>query len=156
MSHSLQHELRQRVPFTDIEEEVFLGVLRTADALLQPEAALLRAHDLSFAQFNVLRILRGAGPDGASCGDIAERMVKRDPDVTRLLDRLEDRGLVRRVRDGRDRRVVMAAITEAGQALIAPLDDAVPAVHREQLGHMTREQLETLAELLAVARTPPD
>jgi DNA-binding MarR family transcriptional regulator len=155
MPRSLQREIRQRVPFADIEEEVFLSVLRTADALLQPEAALLRTHDLSFAQFNVLRILRGAGADGASCGDIAERMVKRDPDVTRLLDRLEERGLVRRFRDRRDRRVVMAAITDAGRALIAPLDESVPAVHREQLRHMTRKQLETLAHLLALARTPP-
>ena len=155
MPRALQHELRQTVPFTSIEEEVFLNVLRTADALLQPEAALLRTHDLSFAQFNVLRILRGAGKGGASCGDIAERMVKRDPDITRLLDRLEERGLVRRFRDADDRRVVMAAITDAGRALIAPLDDAVPAVHRKQLRHLSRKQLETLAELLALARTPP-
>jgi|SRR5690606_22339757 len=155
MPRALQDEIRQNMPFPSIEEEVFLSALRTADALLQPEAALLRAHDLSFAQFNVLRILRGAGSQGASCGDIAGRMVKRDPDITRLLDRMEERGLVRRFRDADDRRVVMAAITEAGRALIAPLDDAVPAVHRRQLGHMSRKQLETLAELLALARTPP-
>lgn len=155
MTSPLQRELRQGTPFTNLEEEVFLNVLRTADALLQPEAALLRTHDLSFAQFNVLRILRGAGADGASCGDIADRMVNRDPDVTRLLDRLDERGLVRRFRDARDRRVVVAAITEAGRALLAPLDDAVPAVHRDQLRHMTRQQLETLAELLTLARTPP-
>lgn len=155
MPKTLQQELRQQVPFANLEVEVFLGVLRTADVLLAPEAALLRQHDLTFAQYNVLRILRGAGAAGASCGEIAERMVSRDPDVTRLLDRLEARGLVRRLRDERDRRVVRATITRAGRALLAPLDESLPAVHRRQLGHLSRRQLETLAELLALARTPP-
>src|SRR5690606_2208029 len=125
------------------------------DGIPRPGVARPGAPDLSCAQCNVPRVVRGAGSQGASCGDIAGRMVKRDPDITRLLDRMEERGLVRRFRDADDRRVVMAAITEAGRALIAPLDDAVPAVHRRQLGHMSRKQLETLAELLALARTPP-
>ena len=141
--------------FPDIEEMVFQQVLRTAEALLEPEVALLRAADLSFAQYNVLRILRGAGAEGLPCGEIAARMVNRDPDITRLLDRLESRDLVRRSRDEQDRRVVVADITAAGLAVLKPLDGPVARVHRDQLAHMSREQLESLAELLEIARTPP-
>ena len=142
-------------PPAGIEETVFQQVLRTADALLEPEAALLREADLSFAQYNVLRILRGAGAEGLPCGEIAERMVNRDPDITRLLDRLEARGLMRRARDRRDRRVVVAGITAAGLAVLRPLDGPVTRVHRDQLAHMTRKELETLIGLLEKARTPP-
>jgi DNA-binding MarR family transcriptional regulator len=138
-----------------IEETVFQQILRTAEALLGPEVALLRAADLTFAQYNVLRILRGAGAGGLPCGEIAARMVNRDPDITRLLDRLEARGLVRRSRDARDRRVVVADITPTGLAVLKPLDGPVTRVHRDQLAHMSRGQLERLAELLELARTPP-
>ena len=154
MPSALMRELRQEKPFANLEEEVFLGILRTGDALLQGEVDILRTAELSFAQYNVLRILRGAGVSGASCGDIAERMVNRDPDLTRLLDRLETRGLVHRARAPEDRRVVVATITPAGRELLNQLDGKVAAVHRDQLGHLTREQLETLGELLALARTP--
>jgi DNA-binding MarR family transcriptional regulator len=139
----------------DIEEMVFQHVLRTAEAMLAPEEALLRAADLSFPQYNVLRILRGAGAGGLPCGEIAARMVNRDPDITRLLDRLEARGLVRRSRDQRDRRVVVADITAEGLAALKPLDGPVARVHRDQLAHMSRRQLETLIELLEIARTAP-
>ena len=152
MASALMRELRQGKPFANLEEEVFLGVLRTGDALLTGEVEVLRTAELSFAQYNVLRILRGAGASGASCGEIAERMVNRDPDLTRLLDRLEARGLVRRERDSEDRRVVVATITAAGRDLLGHLDAKVAAVHREQLRHMSRTQLETLSELLALAR----
>jgi DNA-binding MarR family transcriptional regulator len=155
MTSRLGRELRQGKPFANLEEEVFLNVLRTGDALLQGEVEVLRGAELTFPQYNVLRILRGAGAAGASCGQIGERMVTRDPDLTRLLDRLEARGLVRRARDARDRRVVVAAITEAGLAVLKSLDAPVARVHRERLRHLSREQLETLAELLALARTPP-
>jgi DNA-binding MarR family transcriptional regulator len=134
---------------------VFQHVLRTAEALLEPEAALLRAADLSFAQYNVLRILRGAGVGGLPCGEIAARMINRDPDITRLLDRLEARGVVRRSRDEQDRRVVVADITAGGLAVLKGLDGPVARVHRDQLAHMSREQLDALAELLEIARTPP-
>ncbi|MDQ3138438.1 MAG: MarR family transcriptional regulator [Gemmatimonadota bacterium] len=133
---------------------MFLNVLRTGDALLQREAEALRAMELTFAQYNVLRILRGARPQGATCGEVGERMVNRDPDVTRLLDRLEARELVRRSRHAQDRRVVVAVITEKALALLKPLDAAVPRLHREQLRHMSRAQLELLAKLLVLARTP--
>jgi DNA-binding MarR family transcriptional regulator len=156
MPSTLGRELRQGKPFANLEEEVFLNVLRTGDALLQGETEVLRSAELTFPQYNVLRILRGAGAAGASCGEIGERMVNRDPDLTRLLDRLEARGLVGRSRDTRDRRVVVATITEDGKAVLRSLDAAVARVHREQLRHMTRQQLETLAELLALARNAPE
>lgn len=155
MTTPLARELRQNKPFANLQEEVFLNVLRTGDALLRGEVEVLRTAELSFPQYNVLRILRGAGRDGLPTGGIAERMVNRDPDLTRLLDRLEARRLVRRSRDGADRRVIVAAITEAGRKLLSRLDDRVSDVHRNQLRHMSRTQLQTLAELLVLARNPP-
>jgi DNA-binding MarR family transcriptional regulator len=146
---------RQGAPFANLEEMVFRNALRTAEALLQAETELLKGVELSFPQYNVLRILRGAGATGLACGDIAERMIDRDPDITRLLDRLEARGLVSRERDERDRRVVIAQLTPAGASLLRTLDAPVARVHRDQLGHMSRAQLTTLAELLELARTPP-
>ena len=152
---TLRRELRQGKPFASLEEMVFLSLLRTGDALLEGETALLRAPGLSFAQYNVLRILRGAGTDGLACGEIAGRMVNRDPDITRLLDRLESRGLVSRTRDADDRRVVLARIRAEGLAVLQQLDAPIVHLHREQLAHMSRKQLRALAGLLEVARTPP-
>lgn len=155
MPSTLRNEIKQNKPFTSLEELVFLDALRTVGKLLDPEAALLRTHDLSFAQYNVLRILRGAREAGLSCGEISERMVHRDPDVTRLLDRLAGRGLVRRERAESDRRVVLSWITDEGLTLLQSLDEPINRLHKAQLGHMTQSQLETLAELLELARTPP-
>jgi DNA-binding MarR family transcriptional regulator len=151
----LQREIRQRKPFGSREEEVFLNLVRTAGVLVGREEALLREADLSFAQYNVLRILRGAGDEGCSCGAIAERMVHRDSDITRLLDRLERRGLVRRARDAGDRRVILARISADGLALLARLDGPVAEVHKAQLRHMKRRDLDELIRLLEAARTPP-
>ncbi|MCC6318114.1 MAG: MarR family transcriptional regulator [Gemmatimonadaceae bacterium] len=153
MQSLLQRDLRQDKPFGSLEEVVFLNLLRTADDLLQGEVAVLRTADLSFAQYNVLRVLRGAGKDGLPCSAIAERLVNRDPDVTRLLDRLEQRRLVERARDSADRRVVLATITRDGLQLLKDLDGPVSAVHRDQLAHLSRRQLEQLSGLLEAART---
>jgi DNA-binding MarR family transcriptional regulator len=155
MNTALQRELRQDKPFTSIEEIVFLDVLRTADVLLQGEIAVLRSEELSFPQYNVLRILRGAGKHGLPSMAIGERMVHRDSDVTRLLDRLEERGLVARARGATDGRVVLASVTKDGLALLKRLDAPVLKVHTDQLSHLSRSQLETLARLLEAARTPP-
>ncbi len=106
------------------EEAAFLDLLRTTDMLSRGLVKLLKAEDLSSTQYNVLRILRGA-PDGLSCGEIASRMITRDPDVTRLLDRLEKRELISRCRETKDRRSVMAKITRAGLKLLARLDEPV-------------------------------
>jgi len=133
------------------EEAAFLDLLRTCDLLSRGPAQLLRAEDLSATQYNVLRILRGAR-DGLPCGEIANRMITRDPDVTRLLDRLEKRGLIARWRESRDRRMVLARITPGGLKLLAHLDEPVQEVHRRQLGHLGKDRLRALAALLGVAR----
>ena len=113
---------------------------------------VLKAEELSATQYNVLRILRGS-LEGLACGEIASRMITRDPDVTRLLDRLEKRGLISRCRETKDRRTVMARITPEGLKLLARLDEPVQAGHRKQLGHLGRERLRLLTELLSAARS---
>ncbi len=134
------------------EEGAFLDLLRTTDMLSRGLIQVLKTEGLSATQYNVLRILRGA-PEGLSCGEIASRMITRDPDVTRLLDRLEKRGLISRCRETKDRRTVMARITPDGLKLLSRLDEPVQAAHRKQLGHLGRERLRTLTELLRVSRS---
>lgn len=134
------------------EELAFLDLLRTCDLLSRGPAQVLKAEDLSATQYNVLRILRGA-PEGLPCGEIATRMITRDPDVTRLLDRLVKRGLISRSRETtNDRRMVIAQITPQGLKLLARLDDPVQQAHRKQLGHLGKSQLLALKQLLAAAR----
>ena len=111
-----------------------------------------QAEDLSATQYNVLRILRGS-PAGLPCGEIASRMITRDPDVTRLLDRLEKRALISRCRETKDRRTVMARMTPEGLILLARLDEPVRAAHRKQLGHLGRDRLRILTELLRASRS---
>jgi DNA-binding MarR family transcriptional regulator len=134
------------------EEAAFLDLLRTTDMLSRGLVTILKPEDLSSTQYNVLRILRGA-PEGLPCGEIAKRMITRDPDITRLLDRLEKRGLISRSREARDRRTVMARIIGAGQKLLARLDEPVQAAHRKQLGHLARGRLRLLTDLLREARS---
>jgi len=136
----------------NLEETVFQSLLLAADRLLRGEIEVLRLADLTFPLYNVLRILRGARPDGLSCGAISERMLSRDSDLTRLLDRLEDRGLVNRIRDSKDRRIVTAQISAEGLKLLRKLDGPVERVHRDQLKHMTPAQLEQLRALADLAR----
>src|SRR5205807_3787885 len=135
------------------EEAAFLDLLRTCDLLSRGPAQFLKSEDLSPTQYNVLRILRGAPPAGLPCGEIASRMITRDPDITRLLDRLEKRELISRCRETKDRRMVVARITPRGLKLLARLDVPVQEAHRKQLGHLGRERLRALTELLYVART---
>src|SRR5580698_1251835 len=135
-----------------LEEDVFVSLHRTADLLARSAEKVLRDQDISPNQYNVLRILRGA-PEGLPCGEIAKRMITRDPDITRLLDRLEKRGLISRSREARDRRTVMARITGAGLKLLARLDEPVQAAHRKQLGHLARGRLRLLTDLLREARS---
>src|SRR5271163_4398694 len=133
------------------EEDAFLDLLRTCDLLSRGPAQVLKTEDLSATQYNVLRILRGT-PEGLPCGEIASRMITRDPDITRLLDRLEKRSLISRCRETEDRRMVMARITPDGLKLLARLDVPVEEAHRSQLGHLGKDRLWALAELLAAAR----
>lgn len=129
----------------------FLELCRTTDVLSRRLSGVLKAEELSSNQYNVLRILRGA-PEGLPCGEIGSRMITRDPDITRLLDRLEKRNLISRSRDTRDRRTVMGRITPAGLELLARMDEPVREAHRSQLGHLGRERLRALNELLQIAR----
>jgi len=134
------------------EETAFLDLLRTTDMLSRGLVRVLKTEEVSSTQYNVLRILRGAS-EGLPCGEVANRMITRDPDVTRLLDRLEKRGLISRRRETTDRRTVIARITKEGLELLARLDEPVQSAHRKQLGHMERERLGALAELLQLARS---
>ena len=113
---------------------------------------MLKPHGLSPTQFNALRILRGAGDGGRTCTEIAERMINRDPDITRLLDRLERRGLVARSREGRDRRVIITRINQAGLELLRALDRPVEELNRKMLGALGAERLQALIGLLEVIR----
>jgi len=152
MRTRLRDDIKQQRPFESLEQEALLNVLRTADALMQEIAAVLKPFKLSHSQYNVLRILRGASPDGLACQEISERMISRDPDITRLLDRLEARGLVTRTRDQEDRRVVTARITLEGLRLLEALDELIAEVDRYALQHLGEQQLRTLIQLLELAR----
>jgi DNA-binding MarR family transcriptional regulator len=134
-----------------LEETAFLELLRTTDQLSRGMSQLLKTEDISSNQYNVLRILRGA-PDGLPCGELGNRMITRDPDITRLLDRLEKRELISRCRESQDRRMVMAKITPEGLKLLARMDKPVLAMHRSQLGHLGPARLRQLTELLQVSR----
>jgi DNA-binding MarR family transcriptional regulator len=133
------------------EEAAFLDLLRTADILSRGLVRVLKKERLSMTQYNVLRILRGA-PPGLPCGEIATRMITRDPDVTRLLDRLEKRELISRCRETKDRRTVRARISIKGLKLLARLDEPVEAAHRRQLGHLGEKRLQNLIDLLDFCR----
>jgi DNA-binding MarR family transcriptional regulator len=144
--------IRARSVRLTTEERVFQSLLLAADHLLRGEIDVLRVADLTFPQYNVLRILRGARPEALSCGTISQRMLTRDSDLTRLLDKLDERGLVRRARDPRDRRTVTATITDSGLQLLRKLDGPVGRVHQEQLRHMTPRKLEMLRTLAEEVR----
>lgn len=147
---------RKRPLLTTLEERVFVALWRTADTLSRAGEGLLKAHELSSTQYNVLRILRGAGEKGLSCREIGERLITRDPDITRLLDRLEARSLLARARETGDRRVVTTRITAEGLRLLEQLDAPVQDLHRHQLGHMPEKQLLQLLDLLERARALVD
>jgi len=149
----LQAELRQTIPFTSREQEAYLSLLRTADALRAQVEAKLKEFGLTGTQYNVLRILRGAGSEGLPCSEIGERMITRDPDITRLLNRLETRGLVTRARGKSDRRVIYGKITAAGLKLLKMMDEPVEKFGREMLKHVGQENLAQLIELLELVRS---
>ena len=157
MSGNLKREIQQEKPFVSLEEEAFLGLQRTASLLIQALGRELKGYDLTPAQYNTLRILRGALPDaltcgGLTCGEIGERLVSPGPDVTRLLDRLEQGGLVTRLRDPEDRRVVRARITEKGSELLDRLDEPVGQMLARLLGGLGPARLKSLVALLEQAR----
>jgi DNA-binding MarR family transcriptional regulator len=131
-----------------LEDRVFVALLKTADALGQQAEELIRTANLTSTQYNVLRILRGTGPEGLACRAIGDRMITHDPDITRLLDRMEKRGLITRERQKADRRVIKTRITSLGLELIKPLDQPVRDLHKRQFRHMAGARLKTLYDLL--------
>ena len=153
MVGKLQAEIRQRKPFASLEEEVFLNLVRTADFLQREVELALQSSGLTSTQYNVLRILRGAGPEGATCSGISERLLAYDPDVTRLLDRMEKAALVQRTRSTTDRRVVLTTITKAGLDLLAKLDAPLEALMRQQFKGFGRERLRQIVADLEEIRT---
>jgi DNA-binding MarR family transcriptional regulator len=155
MTRKLKQDIKQTKPFDSVETEVYLTLSRLCEELAGPVHKLLKQAGLSQPQYNVLRILRGAGKDGLACREISARMVNRVPDVTRLLDRLEGRRLISRERASQDRRIVCVKITDSGISLISPLDGPLSNVHRESLGRLGKSRLMQLLDLLEEARDQP-
>ena len=144
---------RQRA-FDSPRQEAYLNLWRTYDRLRALEDELFAQFDLTAQQYNALRLLRGQHPKPLATLDIARRLISRAPDITRLLDKLEQRGLISRERLSANRRVVHVSITPAGLELLSELDAPVRRCHERQLGHLSSEQLAQLTELLKVAREP--
>jgi len=140
-------------PALSLENRIFVALLQAADTLGQEAEQLLKAAGLTGAQYNVLRILRGAEPEGLACRAIGDRMISHDPDMTRLLDRMEKRGLITRERQTDDRRVVKTRITPQGLSLLKTLDQPVHDLHNHQFRHMSAARLKILSDLLEEVRT---
>jgi DNA-binding MarR family transcriptional regulator len=149
---SLKHEIVQERPFSSAEEEALLNLLRTADHLQRCFHRKTRAWGLSSTQYNVLRILRGAQPDGLTCSAIGSRMITAEPDITRLLARLKSMKLIRQKKGRDDRRSVWTQISEAGLALLREMDPLIEQAPRDLLGHLSEPELAELIRLLELAR----
>jgi DNA-binding MarR family transcriptional regulator len=152
MRTTLRDELKQRKPFTSLEQEAQLSVVRTSAMLVDAFERMLKPHGITSTQYNVLRILRGAAPDGLCRNDVRDRMLTRMPDVTRLLDRMEESGLIERARETSDRRMVMTRITAKGRRMLDELEDAVAREHERAFAALTKEQMRALIAHLAAVR----
>lgn len=152
MPGRLQSEIRQSRPFPHPAEEAFLNLQRTANWLMHGVEETLRPFGLSHPQYNVLRILAGAGPEGLPCGEVGARLITREPDVTRLLNRMEARGLIRRGRSSEDRRVIRAYITPTGAGLLHSLEKPVRDATRGALASLGAAKLDQLTALLEEVR----
>ncbi|MCC6697977.1 MAG: MarR family transcriptional regulator [Candidatus Hydrogenedentes bacterium] len=150
----LQKEILQRRGFDSPRVEALLNILRTQSVLMGPLSALFKEYGLSQPLYNILRILRGAAPEGLCVQEVADRMIAREPDTTRLLDRLETLGYARRERSKEDRRVVRVHITRAGLEILATLEEPLQRVHEALLGHLTDADLASISRLMAKARKP--
>lgn len=144
---------KKRSARTVAQVDAYLALITTAERFEREVVELLKGAGLSPSQYNILRILRGAGDAGLACGQVGGRLVRHDPDVTRLMDRLEKRGLIARAREQQDRRVVRTRITPDGLELLATLDAPVDDLHERQLGHMSERRLGDLKTLLVEAGT---
>jgi DNA-binding MarR family transcriptional regulator len=152
MGGKLAKEIRQTKPFTSREEEAYLNLGRTFEFLQARVAGLLKQHHLTPVQYYMLRILRGAGVEGVTCTQACERMLSPDPDITRLLDRMEARKLLRRERSREDRRVVVSWIAPEGEALLAAIGQPLRDLFKAALGHIGQRRLGELIETLEALR----
>lgn len=152
MSPTLQQDLRQTKPFSSLQQEAYLSVVRTSSTLTDMVEDLLKPFGISGTQYNVLRILRGAGDEGLCRNELRDRMLTRMPDMTRLLDRMEEAGLVTRSRERDDRRMVLTRITARGRELLSQLDRPMNDLHRKQLAQLDDDQLRSLIDLLTLVR----
>jgi DNA-binding MarR family transcriptional regulator len=155
VSGKLAKEIGQTKPFALREEEAFLNLARTFEFLQQQVAELLKDFQLTPTQYNLLRILRGAGEEGVTCSQAAERMLTLDPDMTRLLDRMEARSLIQRERSRQDRRIVITRITQEGLSLAAAIDEPLQTLFRRLLGRLGDRKLTALIETLEALREQP-
>ncbi len=151
---NLKPEIKQNAPFSSLEEEAFLNLMRTSDCLQRAFQQKTRDWGLTSTQYNVLRILRGAQPDGLPCAAIGTRMITAEPDITRLLARLKGLKLVSQHRDQHDRRVVWTQISEAGLDLLRDMDPLIRKLPTNLLGHMSKNELTEMIRLLERARQP--
>ncbi len=155
MTSRLHEEIKQRKPFRSVREEAVLNIARTAAVLEHETAQALKPYDITPTQYNVLRILRGAGPEGLCRNEVGERLVRPVPDVTRLLDRMEELDLIGRHRSRTDRRYVTTTVTKKGLDLLAALDSVIDAIQRAQVGHLSEGRLRMVVDLLNEVRTRP-
>lgn len=149
---ALKQEIAQQRPFSGPEEEALLNILRTADCLERAFQHRTRQWGITSTQYNVLRILRGAEPEGLTCAAVGDRMITAVPDITRLLGRLAALKLIRRQRDKKDRRVIWTRISAAGLELLRQMDPVILETPKELLGHLSRKDLAEFTRLLEVAR----
>jgi DNA-binding MarR family transcriptional regulator len=152
MTPDLRQELQQRKPFGSVEQEAQLSVVRTGSMLIDAFEQMLKPYGITAAQFNVLRILRGAEPEGLCRNELRERLLTRMPDVTRLLDRMVDAGLVERTREGEDRRRVRTRMTPKARRLVDKLDKIVAEEHQRRFGHLGKTRLRELIDTLTEVR----
>jgi DNA-binding MarR family transcriptional regulator len=149
---SLKSEIEQTQPFASLEEEVFLNLIRSSDFLHRAAQRRIRGWGVTLTQYNVLRILGGAEPNGLTCASIGRRMIAADPDITRLLNRLKGLKLIHQRRDRHDRRVVWTQISDSGLELLRVMDPVVQRTPRELLSHMSSDKLTQFNHLLELAR----
>ena len=152
---TMKDELAMTKGFDTPHDEAFMALIRTSEVVQAPTDAVFRQHKLSSAQYNILRILRGAGDKGCTCGEIDSRLLKRGPDVTRLIDRMKQCGLVTRQRSQTDRRVVRVVLTENGRSLVNSLDQPVQDALEGSMAGLSAEEAQQLVVLLEKLRHPP-
>lgn len=148
--------MKQTKPFKTPADEAYVSLQRTADMMLRKFTQFIKQWGISPTQYNVLRILRGAGPEGLCCGEISDRMITHDPDITRLLDRIEKLGWIERARSTKDRRVVQAKISKKGLELLKQTDQPIEDFNQQASAHMSEKKLRDLIELLTQVRNLPE